>query len=393
MTHRGCSDRPVSARALATRLSRAVVACGLASAVALGVASSGAARPAAQQRVDRQLTIVPRLVSAHGTATAGDRSAYLMVYFKDDTHSIYFATSRDGFAFTDVNGGRPILAGRAIADQKGVRDPHIMRGPDGAFYMAMTDLHIFGQREGLRTTEWERPEKEYGWGNNRNLLLMKSVDLLHWTLAKVDVSRLFPAYKDAGNAWAPETIYDPTTRRMMVYFTTRIGNGPNVMVASQANDAFTTLTTVPRKILDYPRSAVNTIDADITLVGGKYRMFYVAHEKPGSIRQAVSTRVDRGYVYDARKIDPETVAAEAPNLWRRHGTHTWVLMYDVFGVTPNNMGFAETKDFVTFRNIGRFNDSGSPMKATNFVQPKHGAVMAVTPKEVERLERYFGGRR
>jgi hypothetical protein len=165
------------------------------------------------------------------------------------------------------------------------------------------------------------------------------------------------------------------------------------MVASQVNDAFTTLTTVPKKILDYPRSAVNTIDADITLVGGKYRMFYVAHEKPGSIRQAVSTRVDRGYVYDDRKIDPETVAAEAPNLWWRYGTNIWVLMYDVFGVTPNNMGFAETTDFVTFRNIGRFNDPGSPMKATNFVQPKHGAVMAVTPKEVERLERYFGGRR
>jgi hypothetical protein len=341
---------------------------------------------------ERQLAIVPRLGPAHVTP-ASKQSAYLMVYFKDDTHSLYFATSRDGHAFTDVNAGRPILSGRSIADQKGVRDPHIMRGPDGAFYMAMTDLHVFGQRDCVRTTQWERPEQDYGWGNNRNMLLMKSVDLLHWTLAKVDVSRLFPAYSQAGNAWAPETIYNPKTRRMMVYFTTRIRNGPNFMVSSEANAAFTTLTTTPRKILDYPRPQVNTIDADITLVGGKYRMFYVAHEKPGSIRQAVSNQIDRGYVYDARKIDPETVAAEAPNLWRRHGTNTWVLMYDVFGVTPNNMGFAETTDFVTFRNIGRFNDPGSPMKATNFVQPKHGTVMAVTPHEAARLERYFGGAR
>jgi hypothetical protein len=387
------SVRPGRVRASVMHLSKAVMTCGLATVVVMGAAATDAAPPAAQKTGNRQLTIVPRLGAARGAAAVGKRSAYLLVYFKDDTHSIYFATSRDGLAFTDVNGGRPILAGRSIADQKGVRDPHITRGPDGAFYMAMTDLHIFGKREGLRTTEWERPEKEYGWGNNRNLLLMKSVDLLHWTLAKVDVSRLFPAYKNAGNAWAPETIYDPTTRRMMVYFTTRIGNGPNFMVASQADDAFTTLTTVPKKVLEYPRSEVNTIDADITLVGGKYRMFYVAHEKPGSIRQAVSGRVDRGYVYDPRKIDPETVAAEAPNLWRRYGTNTWVLMYDVFGVTPNNMGFAETTDFVTFRNIGRFNDPGSPMKATNFAQPKHGAVMAVTPEEVKRLERYFGGRR
>ena len=95
---------------------------------------------------ERQLAIVPRLGPAHVTP-ASKQSAYLMVYFKDDTHSLYFATSRDGHAFTDVNAGRPILSGQSIADQKGVRDPHIMRGPDGAFYMAMTDLHVYGQRD------------------------------------------------------------------------------------------------------------------------------------------------------------------------------------------------------------------------------------------------------
>jgi predicted GH43/DUF377 family glycosyl hydrolase len=136
---------------------------------------------------------------------------------------------------------------------------------------------------------------------------------------------------------------------------------------------------------------VNTIDADITKVGGKYHMFYVAHEKPGSIKQAVSTRINGGYVFDPRKVDPENVAAEAPNLWRRHGTGTYVLMYDVFGAKPNNMGFAETTDFQTFRDIGRFNAPGSRMKATNFERPKHGTVMAITPAEADRLRGWFAG--
>ena len=66
-----------------------------------------------------------------------------------------------------MNEGKPVIAGDTIAEQKGIRDPHIFRGPDGAFYLSMTDLHIYAQRDGYRDTEWERDGKEYGWGNNR----------------------------------------------------------------------------------------------------------------------------------------------------------------------------------------------------------------------------------
>ena len=91
-----------------------------------------------------------------------DLAGYLLVYFKDQTQSAYFAISRDGYTFTDINGGKPVFEGALLAEQKGVRDPHITRGPDGAFYLAMTDLHIFGQRAGYRTTQWERPQEQYG---------------------------------------------------------------------------------------------------------------------------------------------------------------------------------------------------------------------------------------
>jgi len=361
----------------------------IATALSAFIAMAGQAAPPAAPT--RQLVLIDKPAASPTTSVPPEasRDAYLLVYFKDETHGLYFATSRDGYSFTDVNGGNPVLPGRAVAAQQGIRDPHIMRGPDGAFYLTMTDLHIFAQREGLRTTQWERPEADYGWGNNRNLILMKSTDLLHWTHARVDIAKLFPAYRQAGSAWAPETIWDPKTRRMMVYFTTRIAAGPNFMVYSYADPAFRTLTAAPKKIFDYPNPKVNVIDADITRVGDRYHMFYVAHEKPGNIRQAVSTEINRGYVYDPRKVDPETKASEAPTLWRRHGTDKWVLMYDVFGVTPNNMGFSETTDFVTFRDLGHFNAPGSPMKATNFTAPKHAAVMAITTEEATRLERRF----
>ena len=56
------------------------------------------------------------------------------------------------------------------------------------------------------------------------------------------------------------------------------------------------------------------------------------------------------------------------------------------------MGFSETTDFVHFKNLGRFNEPDSPMKATNFANPKHGAVMAITPAEAKRLKAYFAER-
>jgi hypothetical protein len=239
------------------------------------LASSAAvpAGPAGEQQLEAVSVLAPSSArSSTGSSATADRerSAYLMSYFKDETHSLYFAVSRDGYTFTDVNDGKPVLSGRAIADQKGIRDPHITRGPDGSFYMAMTDLHIFGLEEGLRTTAWERPEDRYGWGNNRNLLLMKSRDMIHWTLARVDVGKLFPSLANAGTAWAPETIYDPVRKKMMVYFSTRIGTGPLYMVSSYADPEFKTLTTEPVKLLTHPDPKISTIDADITRVGNQY---------------------------------------------------------------------------------------------------------------------------
>ena len=341
----------------------------------------------------RQVQIVKAISPASDAKVPDEKdlAAYLLVYFKDETHSIYFATSTDGYTFTDVNGAEPILSGKDISEQKGVRDPHIMRGPDGAFYMSMTDLHIYAQKEGLRSTEWERPREQYGWGNNRALILMKSYDLIHWTHSLVHVGELFPAYADIGAAWAPETIFDKEQNKLMVYFTVRKKGANNYMVYSYADNAYTTLTTEPKQLFKYPDPTKSTIDGDITKVGDQYHLYYVAHDNPGGLRHAVSNNINEGYQFDPAKVDPEKVPCEAPTLWRRLGTKNYVLMYDVFGAKPNNMGFSETSDFVHYNNLGRFNEQGSRMKATNFSGPKHGAVMHITADELKRLQTYFSG--
>jgi len=305
-----------------------------------------------------------------------DLAGYLFVYFKDQTHSAYFAVSRDGYNFTDLNGGQPIFDGKLLAEQKGVRDPHIARGPDGAFYLAMTDLHIAGQRHGFRTNQWERPVERYGWGNNRAIVLMKSYDLVHWTHSDFRVDKAFEKFNDIGCAWAPQTIYDEEKGRMMVYFTMRMGGVEACHIYySYTDDAFTKLETTPERI-----SGIGGIDSDITRVGDTFHQFYVADAK---IRHAVSDKINDGYRAKPRRIDPNTVSTEAPNVFKRLGTDRYILMYDVYGARPNNMGFSETTDFETFAYIGRFNEG--VMKGTNFDRPKHGAVTHLTLDELKAM--------
>ena len=309
-------------------------------------------------------------------------SAYLMVYFSDSDHSLHMALSSDGYVFTALNNDKPVIDGKGIALQKGIRDPHIMRGPDNVFYMTMTDLHISARRAGFRQTEWERPRNLYGWGNNRALVFMKSDDLVNWTHANVEIDKLFPEFSEIGCAWAPQTIWDEKKNLPMVYFSIRFKNEPTRLYYAYADKEFTTLVTTPKLLFKYPKD-ITCIDADITKVDGKYHMFYVPHDGTSGIKQAVSDQINSGYVYDPNWYDSEIVKCEAPNVWKRIGENKWVLMYDIYGLKPPNFGFRETSDFNNFIDFGRFNEG--LMKSTNFIAPKHGSVIHLTQKEADCL--------
>ena len=172
----------------------------------------------------------------------------------------------------------------------------------------------------------------------------------------------------------------------MLYFTMRFGNGRNRLYYSYINDAYNQLLTPPTLLFEHPKD-ISYIDADITKVGDKYHMFYKPEDEK-CIHQAVSDHVNRGYVYDDKRYDPERDACEGPNVWKRIGEDKWVLMYDVYSARPNNMGFSETSDFVNFTNLGQFN--AGVMKTKNFSNPKHGAVIHLTANEANRLAARWG---
>ena len=335
------------------------------------------------------VALLPTTAKQNRVLTEKDMGAYLFTFFSDPTHGLYMAISYDGYTFTAVNNAEPIISGDSIAEQHGIRDPHIYRAPNGKFYIAMTDLHIFGKTKGIRTTQWERPD-EFGWGNNRGLVLMASDDLIHWTHHVARIDKLFPEkFGKIGCAWAPQTIWDPAVGKPMVYFTIRQQAGGNTkLYYSYADEAFTTLETEPQLLFQCPDTTIQVLDADICpMPDGRYFMSYVYQENPGGIKYMISDRINHFDDYHAEQIDTENGACEAPNVWKRIGQKKWVVMYDVFSIRPNNFGFVETSDFKTFTPLGRFGEG--KMKMTNFVSPKHGSVIHITKAEAKRLEQYW----
>ena len=320
------------------------------------------------------------------------KGAYVMVYHKDADHSLHMALSRDGFNWKALNGDQPVVRGDTVAQQRGLRDPHIYRAPDGSYLVAATDLHINGKRAGFRDTQWERDGDLYGWGNNRGLVLMRSRDLIHWTHTVFRIDEAFPEYfGDLGCAWAPETIYDPEEGRLMVYFTIRpTGQGKTSLYYAYADDAFTRLVTTPQPLFRYPDERIQILDGDIIpMPDGRYCLTYCAQEDPGGIKMAVSDHINRGYVYQPDQIDAESGACEAPTMFKLYGEDRWLLMYDVFSIRPHNFGFMETTDFKSFRSLGYFGDG--PTSRANFSEQKHGAVCWISEEDAQRLEAFWDG--
>jgi hypothetical protein len=330
-----------------------------------------------------------------------DMAGYVMVYHKDADHGLHMAYSWDGYQWTALNNDKPIMAGDTIAVQKGIRDPYIFRAPDGSFCAAMTDLHIFAKRDGLRQTEWERDGKKYDWGNNRGLVLLRSTDLIHWRRTNLDLSSLTCStgetdgeghalpWSEMGCAWAPEMIADDNGR-ILLHFTTRFQRGRNHIRYVYMSDDFSHMMSDPKILVTGPKDSLgritkHIIDSDITRFDGKYHLFCTEHGHP---RHAVSDSLTGPYTF-VPFDDGVPQSHEAPMMWKRIGEQKWILMQDRYTISPHNFYFVETADMEHFTPLGYFDDGKSPFTRTNFAEQKHGAVMQVTKKELKRLINYW----
>ena len=78
--------------------------------------------------------------------TEDDYAGYLFGHFigeeNENSEQIYFAVSRDGLHFKDMNNGNPVLV--STVGERGVRDPYLYRSAEGdRYFLIATDLSIY----------------------------------------------------------------------------------------------------------------------------------------------------------------------------------------------------------------------------------------------------------
>ena len=311
----------------------------------------------------KQFVIALLLLPALSSAQKKEKyTAYLFTYFTGNTGSeeaIRFAISGDGYHFRTLNNDQPVLSSRAISSTGGVRDPHIMRGKDGkTFYMVATDM-----------------VSAKGWSSNRGMVLLRSTDLIHWTSSVVNIQTKYPGQEKLERVWAPETIYDDSAKKYLVYFSLKYSGEPDRICYAYVNRDFTDLEGEPRQLFYSPDGAA-CIDGDIVSKGGRYFLFFKTEDRQPGIKIAVSNRLTGGYQMQSKNyVQQTTNAVEGACTFKLNDGSGYILMYDVY--MTGGYQFTKTTDFRNFKVVDERVDM-------NF-HPRHGTVMPLTSAEGARL--------
>lgn len=139
-------------------------------------------------------------------------SEYIFAHFlgeeEKEGEQIYFATSKDGLFWEEVNDGKPVL--KSNIGTCGVRDPFLVKHPKTeTYFIIATDLRIEGGRN------WQDAKRS----GSRDLLVWESKDCRNWS----EVRAHSVGVPECGCVWAPEAIYDREKELFFVFFASWMG--------------------------------------------------------------------------------------------------------------------------------------------------------------------------
>lgn len=194
--------------------------------------------------------------TARTSASEPTDDVFLFAHFYTTGESgLHLAWSEDGLHFETLNGGASVLK-PAVGAAHILRDPALMRGPDGIFRLVWT-------------TGWTG--KAIGYASSR--------DLVHWSeQQEIPVMAHEPK---AQNCWAPELIWDPAKQHYLIFWSTTIlGRFPetensnrrpdrNHRIYSTTTKDFRTFT--PTRL--HYDGGLNVIDAMLAPEGDRWLLF------------------------------------------------------------------------------------------------------------------------
>lgn len=330
------------------------------------------------------LTIMLALVATTGQTTKQKKqvepqfAGYLFAYFegggdKNLQEQLRFAVSEDAQNWYALNGNRPVIASDTISESGGIRDPHILRGEDGGYYIVATDMFV----------------TKNGWKDNPGIVLLKSYDLVNWTHGKVVLARDYAKnFGDAYWVWAPQTIYDHKAKKYMIYFTLQRNDRKTLITYyAYANRDFTGFESEPKVLFS---AKYGSIDNDIIYKDGTYHLFYKGNTKDengkeyiNGIQQATSKSLKGPWKEDFKYLDAYAgtkTHVEGSGVFKQNDKDEYVLMYDLY--SSGRYEYQTSKDLVNF--------TKEPLSFRKNFFPRHGTVCSVTAEELERLQQKWG---
>ena len=285
------------------------------------------------------------------------RNALLFSYFMGNGEDgLHLAYSYDGLNWKALKNNKSFLA-PMLGDDKLMRDPCIIVGPDGKFHMVWT-------------ISWK--EKGIGYASSK--------DLIHWS--KQEMIPVMEHEEKARNCWAPEIYYDETKRLYMIFWSTTIpgrfpetdssgDNGLNHRMYYVTTENFREFSET--KLL-YDQG-FNVIDGTLTKHKEKYFLFLkdeTRYPPEKNIRIASSTRLNAGY---GKPSSPITGGywAEGPSVIKIE--NSWWVYFDKY--RKNQMGAVRSDDLINWSEIS---DQISFPKGT-----RHGTVFQVSEDVLNNL--------
>jgi len=264
---------------------------------------------------------------AHAEADEPAHAAYVFTSFRGNGEDgLHLAWSRDGYRWTDL---KRVFLKPQVGKSKLLRDPCIVRGPDGTFHMVWTPGW------------WERG---IGYASSR--------DLVHWSH-----QRYLPVMAHepkARNAWAPELFYDQATSQFLIFWASTIpGRFPATDGQGDHNHRIYCTTTRDFSTFSKTRlffdPGFNVIDATI-LRAGEQHVMVLKDERKGkkTLRLAFSRRAEGPY---ERVTEPFTTDwVEGPSAIRIGGE--WLVYFDHYA-RPHYYGAVRSADLESWTDVSK----------------------------------------
>lgn len=304
---------------------------------------------------------------------SAENGGFLFLTFRGEqspmTEQIYFGLSQNGREWSALNGGKPVLISEL--GEKGVRDPYLLRAEDNqGFYLIATDLSINLNRD------WKRAKQK----GSHSIVVWESSDLVQWS--KPRLVRVAP--EDAGCTWAPEAIYDPESRRYLVYWAS--SNQRDNFEKHRIWGAWTTDFHTFSEPFIYIEKPVSIIDTDV--VHGDDGKFYrfTKNERDTAISMETCDSVTGQWTevpgFSLAQLHgyegPECYRVAAPSSGK---SAVWCLILDYYTKSKGYQPFV-TNDLAG----GQF----IPGEGFHFPFPfRHGSVLALSEEEYLRVKRAY----